>query len=56
MHRYEKKAEYPSVQKIVELAQALDMSVDDLLRIDNNGHDSCKNINPKLAKRFKISV
>lgn len=55
MHHYEKKAEYPPVQKIVELAQALDMSVDELLGIDNNGHDSYKNINPKLAKRLRLA-
>ena len=54
MHHYEKKAEYPPVQKIVELAHALDMSVDELLGVDVN-NDSYKNINPKLAKRLRLA-
>jgi len=55
MHHYEKKAEYPPVQKIVELARALDMSMDKLLEVDDNGNESYQNINPKLAKRLRLA-
>jgi transcriptional regulator with XRE-family HTH domain len=58
MHHYEQKAEYPPVQKIIELARALDMSVDELLGIDDNGNDvddSYQNIRPKLAKRLRMA-
>lgn len=55
MHHYEKKADYPPVQKIVELAHALDMSVDELLGVDSNDQDSYRNINPKLAKRLRLA-
>ena len=55
MHHYEKKAEYPPVQKIIELARALDMSVDELLGVDDEGHDFYQNINPKLAKRLRLA-
>ena len=37
IHHYEHKAEYPPTQKLIELAQALDMSIDDLLGIKDNG-------------------
>ena len=54
MHHYENKAEYPPAQKIIELAQALCMSVDELLGIGNDDKDSYQNINPKLAKRLRL--
>lgn len=54
MHHYENKAEYPPAQKIIELAQALGMSVDELLGIGNDDKDSYQNINPKLAKRLRL--
>ncbi len=55
MHHYENKAEYPPAQKVIDLARALDMSVDELLGIGNNGNESYKNINPKLAKRLRLA-
>ena len=55
MHHYENKAEYPPAQKIIELAQALDMSVDELLGISENENDDYQNINPKLAKRLRLA-
>ena len=55
MHHYEKKAEYPPVQKIIELARALDMTVDELLGTGDNGSSQYQNINPKLAKRLRLA-
>ena len=55
MHHYEKKAEYPPVQKIIELARALDMTVDELLGTGDNGSPHYQNINPKLAKRLRLA-
>jgi len=55
MHHYENKAEYPPAQKIIELAKALDMSVDELLGVANNGNNDYQNINPKLAKRLRLA-
>lgn len=55
MHHYENKADYPPAQKIIELAQALDMSVDELLAVNGNKQDSYQNINPKLAKRLRLA-
>jgi transcriptional regulator with XRE-family HTH domain len=55
MHHYENKAEYPPAQKIIDLARALDMSVDELLGVDKGSFDSYKNINPKLAKRLRLA-
>ena len=54
MHHYENKAEYPPAQKIIELAQALGMSVDELLGIGNDDKDLYQNINPRLAKRLRL--
>lgn len=54
IHHYENKAEYPPTQKLIELAQALDMSIDELLGIKDNGNDEAyQNIKPKLAKRLR---
>lgn len=55
MHHYEKKAEFPPVQKILELANALDMTVDELLGIGDNGNPDYQDINPKLAKRLRLA-
>jgi transcriptional regulator with XRE-family HTH domain len=55
MHHYENKADYPPAQKIIELAQALDMSVDELLAANGNNQGSYQNINPKLAKRLRLA-
>ncbi len=55
MHHYENKAEYPPAQKIIELAKALDMSLDDLLGVANNGNDDYQNISPKLAKKLRLA-
>ena len=53
-HHYENKTEYPPTQKLIELAQALNMSVDDLLGIKNNGSDDTfQDIKLILAKKLK---
>ena len=54
MHHYENKAEYPPAQKIIQLAQALDMSVDELLGV-NGKSGTYQNIKPKLAKRLRLA-
>jgi transcriptional regulator with XRE-family HTH domain len=54
MNHYEKKAEYPPTQKLIELARALDMGVDELLGITNNGdNDTLKDIKPGLARKLR---
>lgn len=55
MHHYENKAEYPPAQKIIELAQALEMSVDELLGINGKKDGSYQNISLKLAKRLRLA-
>ncbi len=55
MHHYENKAVYPPVRKIIELAQVLDMSVDELLAANGNKKKPYQNINPKLAKRLRLA-
>lgn len=55
MHHYENKAEYPPAQKIIELAQALEMSVDELLGINGKNDASYQNISLKLAKRLRLA-
>ena len=56
MHHYENKAEYPPTQKLIELAQALNMSTDELLGIKNNGNDEAyQNIKPTLVKRLRLA-
>jgi transcriptional regulator with XRE-family HTH domain len=54
MHHYENKAEYPPPTKIIELAKALDMSMDELLQPKNNTKKH-KNINHQLAKRLRLA-
>lgn len=53
IHHYENKAEYPPTQKLIELAQALGMSVDELLGIDGGNDDGYQNIKPALAKKLR---
>ena len=54
MNHYEKKAEYPPTQKLIELARALDMGVDELLGITNNGdNETLKDIKPGLARKLR---
>ena len=55
MHHYENKAEYPPAQKIIELAQALEMSVDELLGVNHKGNYDYQNIKPQLAKRLRLA-
>lgn len=55
IHHYENKAEYPPSPKIIELAHALDMSVDELLGLDNGEVSAYQNINSKLAKRLRLA-
>lgn len=55
MHHYENKAEYPPAQKIIDLALALDMSVDELLGVDKGSNEPYQNIKPKLAKRLRLA-
>jgi transcriptional regulator with XRE-family HTH domain len=53
MNHYENKAEYPPAPKIIELAGALEMSIDELLGLGDNGKKAYENINPKLAKKLR---
>jgi len=54
MNHYEKKAEYPPTQKLIELARALDMGVDELLGIsDHNDQEAYKDIKPGLARKLR---
>lgn len=54
IHHYENKAEYPPAQKIIELAQALNMSIDELLGADGGaGEDNFQDIKPALAKKLR---
>lgn len=54
IHHYENKAEYPPAQKIIELAQALNMSIDGLLGADGSaGEDNFQDIKPALAKKLR---
>ena len=55
IHHYENKAEYPPSPKIIELAQALDMSIDELLGLGTDQISAYQNINPKLAKRLRLA-
>jgi transcriptional regulator with XRE-family HTH domain len=55
IHHYENKAEYPPAPKLIELAQALGMNVEELLGLTRNDGDSYQNINPKLAKRLRLA-
>lgn len=54
IHHYENKAEYPPTQKLIELAQALDMSIDELLGLKDNSNDEAyQDIKPRLAKKLR---
>jgi transcriptional regulator with XRE-family HTH domain len=54
MNHYEKKAEYPPTQKLIELARALDMGIDELLGIASDGNDAIYNdIKPGLARKLR---
>jgi len=54
IHHYENKSEYPPTQKLIELAHALGMDVDDLLGIKNNGsNEAFQDIKPTLAKKLR---
>ena len=54
MNHYEKKAEYPPTQKLIELTRALDKGVNELLGITNNGgNDTLKDIKPGLARKLR---
>lgn len=55
MHHYENKAEYPPAAKIIELAHAMDISINELLGLGNGGQKAYQNINPKLAKRLRLA-
>ena len=54
IHHYEHKADYPPTQKLIELARALDMSIDELLGLSENGNDEAyRDIKPGLAKKLR---
>ena len=54
MHHYENKSEYPPAQKIIELAQALGMSIDALIGVSgNSGEGDFQDIKPALAKKLR---
>jgi transcriptional regulator with XRE-family HTH domain len=54
IHHYENKAEYPPTQKIIELAQALNMSIDGLLDSANHAsEENFQDIKPNLAKKLR---
>lgn len=54
MHHYENKAEYPPTGKIIELTQALDINVDELLGVGNNDKHSYQN-KPQACQKAEIS-
>ncbi len=54
MHHYENKTEYPPAQKIIELAQALGMSIDELIGVAGNSVEGdFQDIKPTLAKKLR---
>jgi len=53
MHHYENKAEYPPTQKLIELAHALNKSIDELLGTENNNNENYQNIKPMLARKLR---
>ena len=54
MHHYENKSEYPPAQKIIELAQALGMSIDELIGVSgNSGEGDFQDMKPTLAKKLR---
>jgi transcriptional regulator with XRE-family HTH domain len=56
IHHYENKAEYPPAQKLIEIAGALNMSIDELLGVnDNSGNAMYQDIKPGLAKKLRLA-
>lgn len=56
IHHYENKAEYPPTQKLIDLAMALDLSLDELLGLSKSeGLNVSQNIKPTLAKRLRLA-
>ncbi|MBU1341007.1 MAG: helix-turn-helix domain-containing protein [Proteobacteria bacterium] len=53
IHHYENKADYPPTLKLIELAQALNMSVDELLGIESSNDEAYQEIKPMLAKKLR---
>ena len=53
IHHYENKAEYPPTPKLIELAQALNKSVDELLGMENGNAETYQDIKPTLAKKLR---
>ncbi len=53
IHHYENKADYPPTLKLIELAQALNMSVDELLGIESSNDEAYQDIKPMLAKKLR---
>lgn len=53
IHHYENKAEYPPTQKLIELAHALNKSIDELLGTENNNDENYQNIKPMLARKLR---
>ena len=54
IHHYENKAEYPPAQKLIEIASALNMSIDELLGInDNDNKVIFQDIKPGLATKLR---
>ena len=54
IHHYENKAEYPPAQKIIKIAQAFEMGVDELSGTANDGNgESFQDIKPHLAKKLR---
>lgn len=54
VHHYENKADFPPAQKIIELAQALNMSIDELLGTSGKVNEvNYQDIKPNLAKKLR---
>ena len=53
IHHYENKAEYPPTKKLIELAHALNKSIDELLGTENNNDENYQDIKPMLAKKLR---
>ena len=53
IHHYENKAEYPPTPKLIELAHALNKSIDELLGMENNNDEAYQDIKPMLAKKLR---
>ena len=53
IHHYENKAKYPPTQKLIELAHALNKSIDELLGTENNNDKNYQDIKPMLAKKLR---